>query len=75
MVGNTTENTKGLKKYTTYILPIIGVLALLYVVFVPSEKNVKESAAVFSNYIIQQEKKVRRNTYQLYRTRCVLMLI
>ena len=25
--------------------------------FVPSEKNVKESAAVFSNYIIQQEKK------------------
>jgi two-component system nitrogen regulation sensor histidine kinase NtrY len=46
-----------LKKYSTYILPLIGVLALLYVFFVPSEKNVKESAAVFSNYIIQQEKK------------------
>lgn len=30
---------------------------MLYVIFVPSEKNVKESAAVFSNYIIQQEKK------------------
>lgn len=46
-----------MKKYTTYILPIIGALALLYVIFVPSEKTVKESAAVFSNYIIQQEKK------------------